>query len=51
MRSSLPVPLLKRRRELPRKEAIKLWRQKRQQGWTVYPPQWAIAPQGSTRRP
>ena len=35
-----PVPLLKRRRELTREEAIKLWRQKRQQGWTVCLPQW-----------
>jgi len=35
-----PVPLLKRRRELPREEAIRLWTKKRQQGWTVCPPQW-----------
>ena len=35
-----PVPLLKKRRELTREEAIRLWRQKRQQGWTVCPPQW-----------
>lgn len=34
------APLLQRRRELPREEAIKLWRQKRQQGWKECPPQW-----------
>jgi len=37
-----PVPLLKRRRELPRDEAIGLWRQKCQQGWTVCEPQWVL---------
>ncbi|MGL6134964.1 MAG: DUF1651 domain-containing protein [Prochlorococcaceae cyanobacterium] len=36
-----PVPLLKRRRELTREEAIRLWRQKREQGWEICPPQWA----------
>jgi hypothetical protein len=45
------APLLKRRRELPRDEAIQLWRQKRQQGWTVCPPQWAIAPPGQSCGP
>ncbi|MFN5193298.1 MAG: DUF1651 domain-containing protein [Cyanobacteriota bacterium] len=28
-----PVPLLKRRWELSREEALKLWAEKRQQGW------------------
>jgi hypothetical protein len=35
-----PAPLLMRRKELTREQAIKLWSQKRQQGWRVYPPQW-----------
>ena len=34
------APLLKRRKELTREQAIRLWRQKRQQGWRVCPPQW-----------
>jgi hypothetical protein len=33
-------PLLKKRKELTREQAIRLWRQKRQAGWTVCPPQW-----------
>ena len=33
-------PLLKRRRELCREEALKLWATKRQQGWQPCPPQW-----------
>jgi hypothetical protein len=33
-------PLLKHRRELMREEAIKLWCQKRQEGWRACPPQW-----------
>ena len=33
-------PLLKHRRELMRDEAIKLWGQKRQEGWRACPPQW-----------
>ena len=33
-------PLLKRRRELSREEALKLWVTKRQQGWEPCPPQW-----------
>ncbi|MEX1322804.1 MAG: DUF1651 domain-containing protein [Synechococcaceae cyanobacterium] len=32
------MPLLKRRRELTREEAIRLWRQKRQPGWHPCPP-------------
>ena len=35
-----PVPLLKRSRELTREQALKLWAQKRQQGWWVCSPQW-----------
>ena len=37
-------PLLKKRRELTREEAIKLWAQKRLAGWRACPPQW-IPPQ------
>ena len=37
-------PLLKHRRELMRNEAIKLWAQKRQQGWQVCSPQWTPPP-------
>jgi hypothetical protein len=33
-------PLLKKRRELTREQAIKLWHQKCQAGWQVCPPQW-----------
>jgi hypothetical protein len=35
-----PVPLLKRRRELSREEALKLWAEKRQQGWLPTTAQW-----------
>ncbi|MGB5135864.1 MAG: DUF1651 domain-containing protein [Prochlorococcaceae cyanobacterium] len=35
-----PVPLLKRRRELTREEAIRLWAQKRREGWKSCGPQW-----------
>ena len=36
-----PVPLLKKRRlELSREEALKLWSEKRQEGWQACPPQW-----------
>jgi hypothetical protein len=34
------VPLLKRRLELSREEALKLWVEKRQQGWQITAPQW-----------
>lgn len=34
-------PLLKRRKELSREEAIQLWQQKRQAGWWVCLPQWS----------
>jgi hypothetical protein len=35
------APLLKRRKELTREQAIKLWQQKRQQGWRACEPQWS----------
>ena len=35
-----PVPLLKRRKQLSREEAIRLWGEKRAQGWQPCPPQW-----------
>ena len=34
------VPLLKRRTELSREEALKLWAEKRQQGWLSTTAQW-----------
>ncbi len=37
-----PVPLLKRRLELSREDARKLWAQKKQQGWRPCSPQWSI---------
>jgi len=37
-----PVPLLKKRWELSREEALQLWAEKRQQGWQVCPPQWVL---------
>jgi hypothetical protein len=33
-------PLLKRRKELTREQAIRLWKQKRQAGWQACSPQW-----------
>jgi hypothetical protein len=36
-----PVPLLKRRWELSREEALKLWTEKLQRGWRACPPQWS----------
>ena len=39
--SDQPVPLLKRRMELNREEALRLWAEKRQQGWQSCPPQWS----------
>ena len=36
------VPLLKRRWELSREEALRLWSEKRLEGWQVCPPQWAL---------
>ena len=35
-----PAPLLKRRQQLTRDEALKLWAGKRQQGWSICPLQW-----------
>ncbi len=37
-------PLLKRRRELTREQAIKLWAERRQQGWKSCAPQWLPPP-------
>lgn len=39
-----PVPLLKRRRQLSREEAISLWSRMRLQGWKPCPPQWQPPP-------
>ena len=39
-----PVPLLKRRWELSREEALRLWAEKRQQGWQLIEPQWKRSP-------
>ena len=35
-----PIPLLKRRKQLSREQAIRLWTEKRAQGWQPCPPQW-----------
>ena len=35
-----PVPLLKRRQELSREEALKLWSEKRKEGWQIAAPLW-----------
>jgi hypothetical protein len=42
-------PLLKKRRELTREQAIKLWAQKRQQGWQPCEPQWLPPPAPAER--
>ncbi|WP_094555507.1 DUF1651 domain-containing protein [Synechococcus sp. 1G10] len=34
------IPLLKRRKELSRTEALQLWEQKRKAGWVPCSPQW-----------
>ncbi|MEB3297118.1 MAG: DUF1651 domain-containing protein [Cyanobacteriota bacterium] len=34
------VPLLKRRKQISREQAIKLWAEKRCEGWQPCPPQW-----------
>ncbi|KEF41398.1 MAG: hypothetical protein ER33_11805 [Cyanobium sp. CACIAM 14] len=34
------APLLKRREELSREQAMRLWAEKRRAGWQVCPPQW-----------
>ena len=38
-------PLLKCRKEITRDEAIKLWAQKRKQGWQPCAPQWTPPPE------
>ncbi len=38
-------PLLKRRKELTREQAIKLWAQKRKAGWLVCEAQWRPPPE------
>jgi hypothetical protein len=43
-----PVPLLKRRLELIREEAIKLWSEKRNQGWQPTTAQWQPPPAPSS---
>ena len=42
-------PLLKERRELTREQAIKLWAEKRQQGWKACEPQWLPPPSPADR--
>jgi hypothetical protein len=39
-----PVPLLKKRRELIREEAIRLWAQNRREGWQLCSPHWQPPP-------
>ena len=39
-----PVPLLKKRLEISRKEALKLWSEKRREGWQTTAPQWQPPP-------
>jgi hypothetical protein len=39
-----PVPLLKRRWELSREQALRLWAEKRQLGWRPTTPQWQPPP-------
>ena len=39
-----PVPLLKRRMELTREEALRLWSKKRREGWKPTTPQWQPPP-------
>ena len=43
-----PVPLLKKRLELSREEALKLWSEKRQQGWQPTTAQWQPPPAPSS---
>jgi hypothetical protein len=38
--SDQPVPLLKRRMELNREEALRLWAEKKAEGWQACPPKW-----------
>ena len=37
-------PLLQKRKELTREQAIRLWTEKRKAGWQVCPPQWTPPP-------
>jgi hypothetical protein len=37
-----PVPLLKKRLEISREEALRLWVEKRAEGWRACSPQWAL---------
>ncbi len=39
-----PVPLLKKRWELSREEALRLWAEKRREGWQSCDPQWDPPP-------
>jgi hypothetical protein len=39
------APLLKCRKEITREEAIKLWAQKRKEGWQPCEPQWTPPPE------
>jgi hypothetical protein len=45
-----PVPLLKRRTELSREEALKLWAEKRQLGWRPTTAQWQPPSRAPTQR-
>ena len=45
------APLLKCRKEISREEAIKLWAQKRKQGWQPCEPQWTPPPEVKPRAP
>jgi hypothetical protein len=42
-------PLLKKRRDLTREQAIKLWAEKRQQAWRPCEPQWRPPPAPANR--
>ena len=42
-------PLLKRRQQLTRAVAIRLWRQQRKAGWQLCPPQWTPPPPPGSR--
>jgi len=45
------APLLKCRKEISREEAIKLWAQKRKQGWQPCAPQWTPPPEVKPQAP
>ncbi|MFM9103808.1 MAG: DUF1651 domain-containing protein [Cyanobium sp.] len=44
-------PLLKCRKEVTREEAIKLWAQKRKEGWQPCEPQWTPPPEVKPQAP